>query len=116
MTVALNLVVIRVADVEQAQQFYETVGLRFTRERHGKGPEHLAANADGTIFEVYPRGNAASTASVRLGFRVVSVAEVIAAVQQIGAEIASPPTETPWGLRAVVIDPEGHRVEISQAG
>jgi catechol 2,3-dioxygenase-like lactoylglutathione lyase family enzyme len=109
-------VVIRVADLERAQRFYEALGLRFARERHGSGPEHLAAELGAVVFEVYPRGNGSPTSGVRLGFRVASVAAAVAAVQSLGAEIAVPPAESPWGLRAVVVDPDGHRVEVSQAG
>ena len=114
MTVALNLVVLRVSDLERARCFYEALGLRFTRERHGTGPEHLAAESGSVLFEIYPRGEGPTTAGVRLGFRVASVASVVWAVQQLGASVTSPPAEGHWGLRAVVVDPDGHRVELTQ--
>lgn len=116
MSIRLNLVVIRVADLERARRFYEALGLNFTVEQHGRGPEHLAAELSGLVFEVYPMGNSLSTVGVRLGFRVDSVMTTLAAVQQCGAQVVVPPSESPWGWRTVVVDPEGHRVEISQGG
>ncbi|RYD29752.1 MAG: glyoxalase/bleomycin resistance/dioxygenase family protein, partial [Verrucomicrobiaceae bacterium] len=40
---ALNLVVLRSRDMEHAADFYNRLGLEFSRHRHGKGPEHFAA-------------------------------------------------------------------------
>jgi catechol 2,3-dioxygenase-like lactoylglutathione lyase family enzyme len=114
MSPSLNLVVIRVSDLEISRRFYEGLGIQFSLEQHGSGPEHLAAKLPGTVFEIYPRGNGPTTAAVRIGFRVESVVQAVAAAKELGAEIASPPKESAWGLRAVVVDADGHRVEISQ--
>jgi len=114
MAASLNLIVIRVSDLEAARRFYECLGLRFAVEQHGNGPKHLAAELPGMVFEIYPRSNGPTTAGVRLGFRVDSVAAAVSAAQQLGVEVASPPQETARGVRAVVVDPDGHRVELSQ--
>src|SRR5688572_15753187 len=114
MSASLNLVVIRASDPEASRRFYEALGLHFTAERHGKGPEHLASESSGAVFEIYPRGDGPPSSGVRLGFRVPSVGDAVAAVQRIGGEVVSPPGEGPWGVRAVVADPDGHRVELSQ--
>jgi catechol 2,3-dioxygenase-like lactoylglutathione lyase family enzyme len=114
MDASLSLVVIRVADLDRAQHFYETLGLRFSRERHGSGPEHLAAQLSGVVFEVYPQGTKPSTAGVRLGFRVPSVPRSVAALERLRAAVQTPPAESCWGLRAVVVDPDGHHVEIRE--
>ncbi|WP_342753405.1 VOC family protein [Prosthecobacter debontii] len=53
-TIRLNLVVVRVADLERAQKFYEGLGLQFVRHRHGQGPEHLSAEIGDAVFELYP--------------------------------------------------------------
>ncbi|MCI0643166.1 MAG: VOC family protein [Gemmataceae bacterium] len=115
MSISLNLLVIRGADIARAQRFYEALGLRFTREQHGKGPEHLAAELDGVVFEIYPLGKGPATDGVRLGFRVPSIESALSSLQQEGAHVATPPVPGPWGLRAVVIDPDGHKVELAQA-
>jgi hypothetical protein len=87
--------------------------VQLQEEKHGNGPEHLAAEIAGTVFEIYPRGDEPATTGVRLGFRVESVEAALAALE--GAAIVSPLSAGPWELRAVVVDPDGHRVEIVQA-
>src|SRR5438552_450575 len=111
MSVSLNLIVIRASDLEQAQRFYEALGLTFMREQHGRGPEHLVAGLGDVVFEIYPRGSGSSTIGVRLGFKVASVEAAVLTAQQLGAHVVLPPTNGPWGLRAVILDPEGHRLE-----
>lgn len=110
----LNLVVIRSADLERSKSFYEAIGLQFSKERHGSGPDHWAAQLGNLVFEIYPRSSR-DTVGVRLGFEVGSMDAALSALQQLGAEIKAPPIDGPWGLRAVVIDPDGHHVEITQA-
>ena len=48
------------------------------------------------------------------GFRISNLDQTIATLEQSGAKIISPPKDTPWGRRAVVDDPDGHRVELTQ--
>src|SRR5262245_44026865 len=110
---ALRLLVIRPADLERARLFYEALGLRFTSEKHADGPEHLAARIGDVVFEIYPLENSASS-GVRIGFQVPSVEAAVAAIRMQGAEILSPPKHGRWGFRAVAVDPDGHRVELTE--
>lgn len=110
----LNLVVIRAAALDRSQAFYEALGLTFVSERHGTGPEHLAATVNGVVFEIYPLGKQRPTSCVRIGFSVCSVSSAVNSIQQLGFEVATTPTQSPRGLRAVVVDPDGHRVELTQ--
>jgi lactoylglutathione lyase len=110
----LNLVVLRSRDLDRAQAFYEALGLSFVRHAHGKGPIHLASEASGQVFELYPLGDdAASTSSTRVGFAVPDVDATYAALVNAGGTSVSPPKDSPWGRRAVVADPDGHRVELT---
>src|SRR6188472_133325 len=105
----LNLVVIRSADVERAVAFYQAIGLTFAKESHGKGPEHYAASLGGVVFEIYPlAAGAVPTTSVRIGFAIASVDEILEQLTKFGAKIVSPPADSPWGRRAVLLDPDGH--------
>lgn len=113
---ALNLVVIRSADLDRAARFYGALGLRLARERHGQGPEHLAGRAGAAVFEIYPAADGGGTAGVRLGFAVRSLDEVLATLAAAEGAIVAPPRDSPWGRRAVVVDPDGHRVELVEAG
>jgi catechol 2,3-dioxygenase-like lactoylglutathione lyase family enzyme len=50
----INLIVLRVSDVERAEAFYRLLGFEFTRHAHGAGPEHYSAELNGVVFELYP--------------------------------------------------------------
>ena len=113
--VILNLVVIRVNDLERSVQFYRRLGLEFTKHRHGKGPEHYASEDGTAVFEIYPRLDKPSTADgLRLGFQVASVDQAMTALAELGVKIVSPAKDSPWGRRAVVDDLDGYRVELTE--
>jgi lactoylglutathione lyase len=109
---SLSLVVIRVSDLERSRRFYEALGLQLRHERHAGGPEHFSAELAGVTFEIYPRGNRAATIGTRIGFRVESLNETVAAVQQAGGAVLTQAENSDWGYRAVVSDPDGHRIEL----
>ncbi len=109
----LNLVVLRSPDIARAAAFYSQLGLEFTRHRHGKGPEHFSAELGGSVFELYPLSpDGLSTLGTRIGFCVPSLEAVINNLVDFPGTVLSPPMDSPWGLRAVVTDPDGHRVEL----
>jgi lactoylglutathione lyase len=114
--VTLNLVVLRSADMARAAAFYSRLGLQFMRHRHGTGPEHFAAELPGGVFELYPlTADGPSTLGTRIGFRVPSVDAAIAALSDFPGAIITAPRDSEWGRRAVVADPDGHRVELLQS-
>ncbi|HEY1081954.1 MAG TPA: VOC family protein [Prosthecobacter sp.] len=109
----INLVVIRTSDLERSSLFYNLIGINFIKHRHGQGPEHLSADLEGTVFELYLlEPEQPSTLSARVGFQVCSVVETVRILQEKGHPIVSSPKDSPWGRRAVVSDPDGHRVEL----
>ncbi len=112
MKAMLNLVVLRSQNMERLAEFYESLGFKFCKHRHGKGVEHYAAEEGGSVFEIYPLLDAFPTVGVRIGFRVENVPQVYATLLSKGAEIIKSPAPSPWGERAVVKDPDGHIVEI----
>lgn len=111
----LNLVVIRVVDRERAKAFYEQIGLAFVEHRHGSGAEHYSCEQDGVVFEIYPRQNSDdNTSATRLGFVVASLDATVSRLQESGAIIVTTPKASPWGRRAVVDAPDGHRIELTE--
>jgi len=113
--VALNLIVLRSPDMPRAAEFYSRLGLQFTRHQHGGGPEHYAAELGSGVFELYPQSpDGPSTLGTRIGFSVPSLDSAIAALAGFPGAIISPPKDSEWGRRAVVADPDGHRVELLQ--
>lgn len=114
--ITLNLVVLRFRDIARAEAFYSRLGLHFTRHRHGKGAEHFAAELPGGVFELYPQtADSPSTLGTRIGFTVPSVDAVIAALGDYPEAIISAPKDSEWGRRAVLADPDGHRIELIQS-
>lgn len=108
----LSLVVIRAQDIDRLASFYAALGFRFTKHRHGKGPEHLSSTIGETVFEIYPSGANESTVSTRLGFSVPSLTNALGQLRGIHATVLTEPSDTPFGRRAVVKDFEGHKVEL----
>jgi lactoylglutathione lyase len=112
----LNLVVLRSPDIDRATAFYSRLGLEFTKHRHGSGPEHFSAELPGSVFELYQLStDGVSTAGTRIGFQVPSVDAVLAALRDHPNAILTPARDSEWGRRAVVADPDGHRVELLEA-
>ena len=113
MSVKLNLMVIYVADLEASKRFYESIGLRFAKERHGSGPEHYSADLEGVIIELYPLSPRANQKNQsRVGFSVQNVDDVVAGCQSSGGRLITAVKDSPWGRRAVVEDPDGHKIEL----
>ncbi len=112
----LNLIVLRARDATRLASFYSELGLNFVRHRHGAGPEHFASEDGGGVFEIYPaNADAEPTRELRLGFEVTNVRQTATRLVEAGAEIISPPKVSQWGLRTVLKDLEGHKVELTEA-
>jgi predicted enzyme related to lactoylglutathione lyase len=112
--VSLSLVVVRARDVEAAKHFYSRLGLVLRREQHGDGPQHYSAEVGSAVFEIYPCPRGEACGGVRIGFAVASVDEVVNAIRQ-SAKVVKEPTDSSWGRRAVVEDPDGNRVELTES-
>ena len=112
----LSLIVLRCADLNASRVFYSTVGLEFVQERHGNGPEHLAANFNGQVLELYPlrESSVVGEGLGRIGFRVSSVDETVRQLAESGIEVVSEPRQTDWGYSTVVRDPDGRTVELTE--
>ena len=82
-----NLLVLRSPDIHRAAEFYRALGLLFTLERHEGGPEHYSSRVNGFVLEIYPLAEGRTpTTTVRIGFSVDSVDELVSLVRVKGAE------------------------------
>lgn len=112
-TPTVNLLVLRSTDLQRAAQFYHTLGLVLTRERHGDGPEHYSSSVNGFVFELYPLATCSrATTSTRIGFRVDSVDQLVPSLRALGAGLVTEVHDSPWGRWAGVRDLDGHPVEL----
>ena len=112
-TPRLSSIVVRVADVDRSARFYAALGLELVPERHGAGPAHFSSKCGDVLFEIFPlpRGSATGPA-VRLSFRVDSVVETVERLLCAGWTVRASSVAGEHGERAVVLDPDGHQVEL----
>ena len=111
----LNLIVLRSSDMETLASFYEAIGILFEKHQHGKGPVHMGGEVDGLVFEIYPKRNEEDeTKNLRLGFEVESIEQTLKKIEEFEYKMITEPRDSPWGLRAVIDDIEGHRIELTE--
>ena len=98
--------------MEKSRGFFEALGLRFEKHRHGNGPEHYAHEDARGVIELYPaQGDAVDQTG--LGFSTGSLEVMRDALATRGygpGEIRN----NEWGRTFVVRDPDGRRVEIKE--
>ena len=128
---SLNLVVLRSQSVALARRFYEAFGLRFREFRYEhdavcvqtdipRVPLILDYNKESgvpptsTTLEIHPLGEREPTIGVILGFFVDSVDNAVQAALAAGGILVLPAANWPYGRRAAMSDPDGHRVELSE--
>ncbi|MEX0825681.1 MAG: VOC family protein [Acidimicrobiia bacterium] len=108
------------SDLERTLAFYRCIGLPLEVDDHqdDAGPLHYACEIQGVHFALVPgledgpaRGFRTSGSSFP-GFAVKSVGEVVEALRAGGARVIQEPAQYPWGLRAVVQDPDGRAIEV----
>ncbi|MBP6859945.1 MAG: glyoxalase/bleomycin resistance/extradiol dioxygenase family protein [Candidatus Pacebacteria bacterium] len=107
---SLSLLVFRTEKLEESRRFYEALlGIEFTKEKHGNGPEHYAALLpEGIVLELYP----GEPSRVRLGFKIENLEAALERLTKEGllqhAQIAT----RDLVVVCVVDDPDGRRVEV----
>jgi len=112
----INLLVIRTSNPKKLSAFYEQLGMVFQYHRHGNGPMHYSAKFDGLVFEIYPllKNQENADNSLRLGFDVDNLDDLILKLRETQVEIIQNPTQTDWGYIAVIKDLDGRKIELKQ--
>ena len=118
MPVRLGALVLFTSSLETTVAFYRAMGIDLAEEDHGDGAMHFAAELDGCHFAVFPASGISRSPGLRepgcsfVGIAVESVRAALEGVRSLGAPVLEDPTHYPWGIRAVVADPDGRPVEI----
>lgn len=129
---ALNLIVLKTHDLERSRRFYEAIGLSFQLFEYGHGaqsihgpvppdaPLVLDVKREGipppqTDLEIHSLNKNEAIPRQQIGFFVGSVDVAVKAAVEAGGTLLSTPANWPYGRRAAVADPDGHRVELSEA-
>jgi hypothetical protein len=114
--VSLALLVLKTRQLEGLRRFYAALGIDLRQEQHGTGPVHYAGQVGDTVLELYPlSGDGRGDDQTRIGFKVPTVTGAVEALEALGVPVVTRPRMTEWGLRAVVRDPDGRAVELSQS-
>jgi len=110
----IRLIVIRSADPKELANFYSQLGFSFEYHQHGTSAMHYAANIDGTTLEIYPlrKGLDSADNSLRLGFGIDHFDQVIDELRDAKVVFSLEPTAGEFGMFAVVVDPEGRKIEL----
>jgi lactoylglutathione lyase len=118
MTLVASLVLFS-SRVQQTAAFYRALGLDLVGADHGDG-EHFSADVGGVRVAVLDAEAAAPPAPWRVagttfpGFWVDSLDAVLPDLTRAGAPLLLAHEPRPWGCRAVVKDPDGRTIELSQ--
>jgi catechol 2,3-dioxygenase-like lactoylglutathione lyase family enzyme len=118
MPVRLGAIVLFTSSLDATVSFYRAIGIDLAKEDHDDGVPHFAAELDGCHFAVFPATGTSRSPGLRVpgcsfaGIAVASVRTSVESVRDLGAPVLEDPTPYPWGVRAVVEDPDGRPVEI----
>ena len=109
----LNLIVIRTTNMLQLVNFYKLLDLEFDYHKHEQGVYHYSAKIGETVFEIYPllKSQTEADISTRFGFKIDNFEEKLALLSDF---MVSKPTQTEFGLCAILKDTDGRKVEIYQ--
>ena len=114
MSVTLNLIVLRCANIRLTKQFYELLGLEFVEEKHDEGPVHYSSKIGGCVFELYPVRRGQDPCNNRLGFGVNDLESLLREMHELGVEIPVRSINDGPTQVAIVRDPDNRNVELHQ--
>lgn len=110
----INLVVLKTSRPDDLAEFYGELGIKFENHRHGTGPLHYTADIDDLVFEIYPLPKDKDKAddTLRLGFTVDNLDEVVERLRNSGRKIVKEPAMTEWGYTSIIEDMDGRKIEL----
>ena len=97
--------------------FYRLIGFQFNATKVDKGSEVYRALHDGVEFSLYSIKSAQKSQipSLQLGFQITEIEATVAKLKSIpGAMCILDPTDMPDGKKSIILDPDGHSIELCQ--
>lgn len=109
-----RLLVLRTDDQKRLADFYSLFGLTFDYHQHGNSPFHYTAEIEQMVLEIYPleKNQTTPDTSLRLGFGIDHFDAVVSKLKENEIAFQMLPKETDFGFMAIVIDPDGRKVEL----
>ena len=98
-------------------EFYRLIGFEFKATKVDKGSEVYRAVHDGVEFSLYSIKSAqkAQIPSLQLGFQITDLEKTVTQLKNIpGTMCILDPTDMPDGKKSIILDPDGHSIELSQ--
>ena len=115
---ALGSLILFSSRIEAHLKFYRALGVPLVTESHeDNGPTHYAADLNGVHLALYESGEGKAQGwrdggCTWPGFIVEDLTATLQQIIESGAKVLAGPEERPWGIRAVVEDPDGRPIEI----
>ena len=97
--------------------FYRIIGFQFRAAKVEKGSEIYKALHNGVEFSLYKTANPLKSQipSLQLGFLVTNLDATVEQLKNVpGATCILDPTEMPDGKKAIILDPDGHSIELAE--
>ncbi len=97
-------------------RFYGVLGFKFSQKAVDKGSQTWLGQVGDMSLEVYSIKESLSKKipGVQMSFEVDSLEEVVKEFRAVHAQIMMEPMSTKTGLMAIVMDPDGRSIELSE--
>ncbi len=111
----LTSITISTAQLPYMLAFYQVLGLAFQVTKVDKGTEMHRSQGFGPEIILYgaPSSEKASHPTIHLGFKVSDLEQMFGELKKlVGVHCIMDPSFVPGGKKAIVLDPDGHAVEL----
>ena len=114
MTVRLISLVINTNQISSLVTFYKAIGINLQPAKVSIGSEYYKAIFPSFEFAIYGVKNKSEvkTPNFQLSFHVQHLDQILKNLKTIGGECILDPIESTEGNKAIVLDPDGHSVEL----
>lgn len=117
MSLVFTSITINTAHLQDMLAFYQIIGFQFECRKVDKGSEVHRAVHNGVEFSLYCIQNPQKTQipSLQLGFSVTDLESTVSKLTQVpGVMCILDPTDMPDGKRAIILDPDGHSLDLQE--
>jgi lactoylglutathione lyase len=110
---SLAALIITCKDLEASVRLYRAVGVDLKEARHS-GPLHYTASLGGVHFALHPTDGVPREAQsgAQVALLVNDLEASLGAARALGAPVLQTPAPRPFGVSAVIEDPDGRRLEL----
>ncbi|WP_415063218.1 VOC family protein [Bdellovibrio sp.] len=117
MSLLITSITINTPHLQDMLVFYRNIGFQFIASKVDKGSEVHRAIHNGVEFSLYSIQNSqrSQIPSLQLGFKITELERTVTELTKVpGAMCILDPTEMPDGKKAIVLDPDGHAIELCE--